>query len=591
MVSEQIYINGKAVDMPARSVQLSMRSNLLGKVSELTASFSYTITLPRTLNNDQMLAQSWSITSESSGKGIHLWLPCTFERDGVQMFSGRLVVTSINEDGYNCNMVWGFAGLDEMTEQKLKLWQLGVGQNDWVRLSGAPAIDQRNEFYGQPHFGFAEYYTGVADSEAYKIGQPRILPSVSVRYILAQIKSKYGVTLDLPTEEDAEVDNMVVALTSRYLYRGEDYPQASFLLDVDNTEGEMGQKIWFYRWREWSNRGIVIKEGDNVWMTTAKGKVKNLHIGLSCNEQFYISCPALHDGAITATRLGNRYVIDYTLNDVEVEQDRNIMWTIAVDNDTPNHTWMASLQLADYAFTYIPDKNEVTINSGYPIMANLPDLTCMEFIGELCMLLGVVPIASTDKVINCIKWASLLDDPQELQCVGIDEMLTRIDKMAQRNILTYATDDGNTDGAEGELLVDDATLQAEETWHKSHFATMTLNRGIEMYKVTTDSEGALSSETNSITERIAVMVEYLTTATLTGEGMQWNNIVTSKYAEMQKAITHPKVVTIKANMTPSEFAGLDLKRAVYIKQLASYFAVLEVESGEGDIYDIKLLKI
>lgn len=591
MVSEQIYINGKAVDMPAQSVQLSVRSNLLGKVSDLTASFSYTITLPRTLNNDQMLAQAWSITSESSGTGIHVWLPCTFERDGVQMFSGRLVVTSINEDGYDCNMIWGFAGLDEMTEQKLKLWQLGVSQNDWMRLSGAPTISQRSNFYGKSFYGFADYASGVADWDAIEIGQPRILPSVSVRYILAQIKSKYGVTLDLPAEEDAEVDNMVVALTSRYLYRGEDYPQVSFNLEVDNTEGDMGQKIWYYRWREWSNRGIVINDDDNVWMTTAKGKVKNLHIGLTCNEQFYISCPALHAGAITATRQGDRYVIDYTLNDVEVEQDRNIAWTIAVDNDTPNHTWMASLQLTDYSFTYVPDRNEVTINSGYPIVANLPDITCMEFIGELCMLLGVVPIASTDKTINCVKWASLLDAPQELQCVGIDEMTTRIDKTAQRNILTYATDDGNTDGAEGVLLVDDATLDAEDTWHKSHFATMTPNRGIEMYKVTRNSSDDISSETNNVTERIAVMVDYISRATLTGEGMRWSDIVASKYAEMQKAITHPKVVTIKAHMTPSEFASLDLKSAVYVKQLASYFAVLEVETGDGDIYDVKLLKI
>ena len=54
-MKEELYIKGERVDLSDDEITLNFKSNLLGDISKITASNSYTITLPRTNKNIRLL--------------------------------------------------------------------------------------------------------------------------------------------------------------------------------------------------------------------------------------------------------------------------------------------------------------------------------------------------------------------------------------------------------------------------------------------------------------------------------------------------------------------------------------------------------
>lgn len=593
MVKEQIIINGIYLDMPAQAVQLSVQSNLLGKVDDLTASYSYTIKLPRTLNNDKALEQAWDVVGNSTK--IYTWLPCSYLREGMHIFDGKLVVTSISSDGYSCNLVWGFDALATLKDDGLKLWQLATGSShygDWVYLNADPQPNQYTYFVGNAVYGYADYTSGLHSTFAAQAELPRMLPCVTARYILNLISERYGITLDLPTYADEIVDKMVIALTSKYAYREDNYPQTTWEL---TTEKDPDTAIWSYNLSPVdTGQGIIFHHmvgGVMRWTPMVDSTIKDLDIYVSCGERFYISSAKFGTITSTSQEAGTgRWFIHYEATDVDVVANTNMEWEIGVEQDTPTHGWIASLE-GSYEFKVVPTKTEMVVGSGYPIVCNLPEISCMDFFGELFAITGVVPVGMNGNTLRCINWSALMDAPIKMDVLGISTLSTRASNLAQKNVLKYNTDEWQTDANEGSLNVSDTTLQSESEWHKSHFAAIGSLVNVPLY-TRYYQDGEAQIDQHSIKERIALVKSvYGGFAEVTGEGIDFADVVATHYTTMQSAITKPKVVEVQARMASLQFAQLDCTKAVYVEQLASYFAILEVENNEGDIYDVKMIKL
>lgn len=581
----QIYINGAAVDMGGEALSLSYNSNLLGKADSLTANFSYTITLPRSLNNDRLLGQAWQATV--TGAEVNKWLPCSYTLGGVPVFSGRLVVTECNASGYGCNVVWGFEGLDTMRDEGLKLW--GLAGTEWVTLDYDTPAAQRVGFT----WGFADYDSGINGSVAASDGHPRQLPCVSARYILGKIADRYGVTLELPADAAAVVDSLVFALTSKYHYRGENYPQCALTVEKERVQDDPPHwEMWWEAGATGTGQGIINYlqvGGRTIWTTLTDSTIKNYTMTATCSYPF--TAASAKFGNHNASLVGvDTYKVTVSVDSAEAAYGESLAFDFVSNSGSVTDEQLIPSLVASCSFTCIPDRNEVAAKQGYPIVTNFPDIKCVEFIAELCAVAGVVPVRMNGRALVCVSWDDLMNNPVKIDLLGVEKLSYRAG-LAQRNVLEWATDDQQPDSLAASLTVNDATLESESKWHTSHFCAMTGRHGVPLYTRERGSDGVTVTTVNNIAERVGVLDPLFDTAYLVRDGLAWSDILAARYATIQAAITKPRVITGQAHITPAQLAAIDYGRAVYVEQLAAYFAVLSINSDAGDIYNVELLKL
>lgn len=590
---EQIYINGVAVDMPRDAVQLSLQSNLLGKADEVTASYSYTLRLPRTLTNDRLIGQAWDAAVTSSS--VWAWLPCMYERDGVRVFDGQLAVTGVNETNYDCCLVWGFDGLREMKDEGLKLYEIDKNNthyNEWLWLGIDPATPRVDNF----RYGFVDYESGITSRIAAVERLPRLLPCVSARYILGLINETYGVTLNVPTAADEQIDKLIYALTTRLHYRGDKYPYVSLSYEKEREAGDPPRWRWWWETRS-SGQGIINYvpagyEGAEIWTVLTKSTIKNVRLTAHCNYRFTAASTLFGNVDATADGAGG-YSVSVTIPEKEADYGDEVVYKFVSNQQGISDTDLIPSLTASLSYDVIPDSDKVAANQGYPIITNLPDITCMEFITELCAVCGVFPVSMNGRELVCISWDNLRDNPQRLEFLGVEALSFRVNGLAQRNVLSWATDDEQSHGDEDYLNVEDKTLEANGEWFVSHFAALNGAHGVPLYTVQSDtSERGYSVSENNLAERVGVLDDqFEARAYLSKAGLDWATLKANYYTALQRAITRPKVVQGSARLTTLQLKEIDYSRAVYVEPLGGYFAILSIESNGGNIYDVELIKI
>lgn len=123
MITQELYIGGKRVDLSPEPITLQYRSNLLGDIDSITSSNSLTIRLPKTpANNDVMqFADTLIINSEYRRQ----WYDAIYCRNGVQIIKGKITLLSSDRSGYDVCLVWGiFSNLDVWLKADLTLRDL-----------------------------------------------------------------------------------------------------------------------------------------------------------------------------------------------------------------------------------------------------------------------------------------------------------------------------------------------------------------------------------------------------------------------------------------------------------------------------------
>ena len=157
MSKQQLYINGKAVDMPTDEIKIKVESNIFSDADKIKTAHSYNIALPRTMTNDSIFALAYVPSAETGGRTTHTYLKASLYMDGVPLFvDGQAVLTSVDEKGYNINLYWGLLGVfDEIKREGLDLCDMPASihwneatmspPSHWVHLEkyddGVPEYD------------------------------------------------------------------------------------------------------------------------------------------------------------------------------------------------------------------------------------------------------------------------------------------------------------------------------------------------------------------------------------------------------------------------------------------------------------------
>ena len=576
----ELYINGSRVDF-ADDITIKIVSNVLGDISKIESNHSYTVKLPRTLANERVMG--WAARPTIDADTPRRYMTADYIVDGIAVISGgRAYISKATADEYEVALLWGDCpALVRMKDDNRKLTKL-TSRDDWFVYTHQPTIDTVAHFLGKAVYGFADYISGVEGD---------VLPCVTVRYILALIREQYGITINIPADRLEAAGRWLVALTTRRI-TVDDKP-----VEVDTgaamVDGEVAHTwqtkgyntMYFY-----NNGGALRLRYSNdyhvqTWRLVAHTAANPFILRLTHKsgtvETYYSSNISTGQG------------IDVTLRDFDAVRD---VVSVTVTARFAGGTLAGEIKLQLTAT--LDPVDEVTEGEGYRITPNLPDMTCIDFIKEVCSRLGLHAMRNnSNNAIDLLPVETITArQDQEVELLAIDGVAYAIDGWAQRNVLKYATDDFSPSEQAGAITVDNETIAKTADMFTSKFISGD-GSFVPLYnvEVKTDDEG--NTETTIRNNRLKPRFGQLATTEGTDRarfsfgGTYYSTFVTRWWAGMAAILERAVQVTGRAMLRPSQVAQLDTERPLYDATTNARFLLLDATSGENGIYTLNLVKI
>lgn len=576
----ELYINGSRVDF-ADDITIKIVSNVLGDISKIESNHSYTVKLPRTLANERVMG--WAARPTIDADTPRRYMTADYIVDGIAVISGgRAYISKATADEYEVALLWGDCpALVRMKDDNRKLTKL-TSRDDWFVYTHQPAIDTVAHFLGHAVYGFADYISGVEGD---------VLPCVTVLYILALIREQYGITINIPADRLEAAGRWLVALTTRRI-TVDDQP-----VKVD-TEAAMVDGVVAQTWQTkgyntmyfYNNSGALrlryssdyhVQRWRLVAHTAANAFILRITHSSGAVETYYSSNISTGQG------------IDVTLRDFDAVRDVvSVTVTAAPGGDTL--AGQINIQLT----ATLDPVDEVTEGEGYRITPNLPDMTCIDFIKEVCSRLGLHAMRNnSNNAIDLLPVETITArQDQEVALLSVEGVAYAIDGWAQSNVLKYATDDHSPSEHSGVITVDNEIIAKTADMFTSKFISGD-GSFVPLYEVEvkTDDEG--NTETTIRNNRLKPRFGQLATtegtdpARFSFGGTYYSTFVTRWWAGMAAILERAVQVTGRAMLRPSQVAALDTERPIYDTTTNTRYLLLDATSGENGIYTLNLVKI
>lgn len=595
-MTEQIYIDGALLELDRSrvNVQLIYQSPVLVDFQQIVSNRTTQVTLPRTSRN--MAAIGYTGTQAVSDYAYRRH-KVVYKRDGVQLLRGIATLLAIKADGIAMCFTWGnVEALAQLFETGLR--DLGADGEQYCILPPNNALNPDNVI--QVDYGGGRRGVGV------KVSQ-----------LLTKIEQKCGVSglTDLCYADQARTLEYMLALTTR---NGDTrtrelqgvslgYPMA--LVTWEATAGN-----WFttlkvqggsdpHGWMD--GYGIVDVTGDEKVRVHMEGTI--LFQQATATPYAPVALRLMFNTG-TGWFIGNSIVI------AEAESQGANQYSITADYDeTLDVTrWEAICLCVMYDSLNLPATiidnpmaaNDIILNpeqgdevlygigalNTYPIYANLPDITCGQFVKNLLWLHGAFAYSKDGRQVQFLSFNDIAQN--KAQAVDwtkkvsgkVSEMQFRLDGTGQHNIFRYAEADyyDNTQ-YQGVLVTDDETIEKEKEYCRCDMAIAPRNV-IPAWK-TTDGEW-------DYTEYPCVII--VSSGQRLGKyyTMQdWDNILNTYYGEYAEMIRRPVVVKANVVLTTYDMFTLDMTVPVYLKQTGHYYLIRKLSVKGGAECDVELIKI
>lgn len=199
---EELYINGAMVDLDENTnITLNYRSNLLGDISKIVSSNSYTIQLPKTARNRYLLDNPDAPAYESIM--TRKKLPARYIRNGIEILSDAYAVILSCSEKYELGLIWGMPAAF-------------IG---WLKESGSiKDIPDNDEYliwsntsaYG--NYGEGDYLFSYYDNGSRWAIFP--FPSVRLPWLLRKIYPE-GIKFSFPQKQQEMINRLVIPLVTK----------------------------------------------------------------------------------------------------------------------------------------------------------------------------------------------------------------------------------------------------------------------------------------------------------------------------------------------------------------------------------------
>ena len=592
-MKEELYIKGESVDLGDSEITLNFKSNLLGDISKITASNSYTIKLPRTNKNIRLL--DFPDVAGHESYMMRDYFNAEYYRNGVKLFDAKAVLISCSEDGFDVALTWG------MSEKFIQLMNDDKSIQEFADMAlpwNSSTTYDNGLVDGQLSHGYIRHNAGIdVDSNRDKIF---IHPSVNCMRLLEEIASYYGLTMDWGSYKQY-IELLYLPLISQKASSKYNFFEA-------NITGTLDSDIKYVKFTQ-----INRVDGINISNTETYGDVVRIYetsldweldILIYTNKHntlyvvdlaFYSNAQYIKSLQISSNDIGlcaYKGVIPF-----DITEYSNITIRIRINNGA-----LLGI-IKSYIKIFSEDVQSVSYNQYYPIGSNLPDISVVDFIKQICWLFGLFAIKS-DTGVSFISVNKIIDNrdkavdwSKKLVPTGwtAKETSYTFGDFAQKNYLRYEENE-NAKSADGYMVVQNKTLDHEKDLVKLPYTAGGDNGDMSSVPYFKWSDDGTIVELEDCGDRIMQLVISFDSqgkedARLDFSDLKFQNRV-SRFglSFYQDIIKSPFVIKDTFRLTEIDLKNIDYTIPVYIERYAAFFAIISIKS-QGDYSECELLKL
>lgn len=638
-----IHIDGKRVDVPEKvSLSLTYRNNAFVSADKISSSYSNTITLPRTARNEAVFG---CIVSPSSVTKLpYQYLPATIELDSVMVVKdGIAYITEVTASEYKVALVWDtVAQLAKLIEDEKSINEL-----DYEAANNAEFVvwNQANVNSFPSRFPSADY--GLKRADGTMPTEAVNHPAVSIAEVLERICNQYGI-VPPPDEDVAMMEKWRIPLINRIdpIIKNSAY---GYLNNFLQWTGEClnayyyGSWVWLGLKRDKGYNGEFGLPADDIVSRNLYGATRledqsctDAFIPLVDNLKMKLTGHfrvKLKEGvAVTRERLLNTHlqvvasingdfkiIADIEPYEMRMNVDGVGGWlrykfeeveTEKLPSPLPEHPNPALIGLKDCTIflalsdgvnfieegTNTSDNNiyieqhieKVNIGGDYYIVPNLPSIKCIDFLKSLATLTGRF-ITMEDRKMRLYSYDKFNEkaDAYDWSDFVVGEPMQTMKfthgDWARANIFRYKNEEDSA-----YFSLHNAILDAENEVQVP-FTTAPIKEFRSYIPLYEYEDGSLEPKYNDGGEEA-----YLCVAS-----NDYDKLIRSpkmveligNYDILRVFLAEVKVVSVKVALPMPICANIDMKKPVYLQQMGSYFAILELKVKSNGVAELELLKI
>jgi hypothetical protein len=452
-------------------------------------------------------------------------------------------------------------------------------------------------------------------------GDPNVWyhPVVTVKWILDKIQEQSGVTFNFPSDKLTVINKMIIPLLTRNdseeLYskypinlvgtgigrdnRVVNYFGLNINFNGDDTQRKYGETIDYQQQNSTVKAYRISYDSDKSHI---KGTVMTVFRSTTISID-YLTVELWMD----RTSIATFRPISYQVN--------NNLWTVGFNidctfNTSAGQTISLGLLSGRGYFSSASDagsntnlnltlsaRGEISFGEKFPIVPNLPDIKQIDFIKAVASMVGLFALPDGENGIKFIPFDNLSANKSKAvdwtnrvimayNSVTPRNLQYTLDNIAQNNWFRYKEDDNVMGNYDGNIQVDDATIEYERDAITLPFSACSTKGGVAYIPLYSyNEEGEL--EYNKTNPRILL----LDGTKGIFKGLEWTTLIANNYQTYKGLINDAKVVTEYIRLNSIELRDLEMDIPVYLAQYGCYLAIIEITTKENDICECKLLKL
>jgi hypothetical protein len=601
MIRDELYINGDKVDVGDTDISLNYKSNLLTDISKIVSNNSYTIKLPKTAKNLALI--ECAHLPSSTTKFPYLKHVGNVLRNGIIIVKDANVVLLSVSEYIETALSWGnVTNFAEIVSSDKKLTDLEYGTEE-----GTDWVVWNNKGSNSAQFPLINYGFNSGDSNVW------YHPAITVKWILEKIQEESGVTFNFPSDKKTFIDKMIVPLLTRNDSQkiNDAFPSSLQMVGYVIVESTFSYlKLNYIGDSTQQYASVGGPYGDRLYTKypitlKVKGTIEMLvqyNSGMDVNNQYLNLRVSQSDssGNISSVSTIERKNYAAYIEAPNVRLLFNFDDLVSIESDEFMHFTIKAIATGASSSVLsltVYDRNEISFGEKFPLVPNLPDIKQIDFIKAVSSMVGLFALPDGENGIKFIPFDNLSANKSKAVdwtnrvIMAYDSVTPRnlqytLDNIAQNNWFRYKEDDNVMGNYDGNIQVDDATIEYERDAITLPFSACSTKGGVAYIPLYSyNEEGEL--EYNKTNPRILL----LDGTKGIFKGLEWTTLIANNYQTYKGLINNAKVVTEYIRLNSIELRDLEMDIPVYLAQYGCYLAIIEIKTKENDICECKLLKM
>lgn len=601
MIRDELYINGDKVDVGDTDISLNYKSNLLTDISKIVSNNSYTIKLPKTAKNLALI--ECAHLPSSTTKFPYLKHVGNVLRNGIIIVKDANVVLLSVSEYIETALSWGnVTNFAEIVSSDKKLTDLEYGTEE-----GTDWVVWNNKGSNSAQFPLINYGFNSGDSNVW------YHPAITVKWILEKIQEESGVTFNFPSDKKTFIDKMIVPLLTRNDSQkiNDAFPSSLQMVGYVIVESTFSYlKLNYIGDSTQQYASVGGPYGDRLYTKypitlKVKGTIEMLvqyNSGMDVNNQYLNLRVSQSDssGNISSVSTIERKNYAAYIEAPNVRLLFNFDDLVSIESDEFMHFTIKAIATGASSSVLsltVYDRNEISFGEKFPLVPNLPDIKQIDFIKAVASMVGLFALPDGENGIKFIPFDNLSANKSKAvdwtnrvimayNSVTPRNLQYTLDNIAQNNWFRYKEDDNVMGNYDGNIQVDDATIEYERDAITLPFSACSTKGDVAYIPLYSyNEEGEL--EYNKTNPRILL----LDGTKGIFKGLEWTTLIANNYQTYKGLINNAKVVTEYIRLNSIELRDLEMDIPVYLAQYGCYLAIIEIKTKENDICECKLLKM